>query len=214
MTKTKFRPILFSTPMVQALLEGRKTMTRRVVKPQPESIDFYEDRNVWFPEVSKCPYEVGDVLWVRETFEFVPIQKASIYGFDSNIKFKIQYKADGCDSFVKWKPSLFMPKSACRIFLKIKSIRVERVHDISLYDIINEGVELDVFKIRKLLEKYGKEHPAFYFLPKEKIATDYEVHKLAWADLWITINGMESWVTNPFVFVYEFEQIEKPLDFA
>lgn len=210
--KTTFRPILFSTPMVQALLEGRKTMTRRVVKPQPESIDFYEDRNVWFPEVSKCPYEVGDVLWVRETCYPLRI-------VDASDKEQILYRANLFDErFIKgiggkWKPSLFMPKHACRIFLKVKAIRVERLQDINLYDIINEGVQLDVFKIRNLLEKYGKDNPAFYFLPEGRVATDDEVHKLAWADLWISINGMQSWISNPFVWVYEFERIEKPLDF-
>lgn len=187
---TKYRPILFSTPMVQAILEGRKTQTRRVIKPQPVSIDFYEDRNVWYPEVSKCPYNVGDVLWVRETFTEV-----------QGIKFL--YKANSEHQAMKWKPSIFMPKEACRIFLKVKLIRVERLQDISEEDAIAEGVVLisnlhgrNNYKRYDMKDKFGTFNPIYSFLT-----------------LWEFINGRASWTSNPFVFVYEFEQIEKPLDF-
>lgn len=214
--------------MVQAILEGRKTMTRRTkgLEKFNESLDQWrydgtDDENdgahymemidnnknplEYYKEVVPA-YNVGDVLWVRETF-------GQILSFD-----KFCYKADMpladlTKPVLGWKPSIFMPKHACRIFLKVKSVRVERLQEINLYDIIKEGVQLDVFKIRNLLEKYGKDNPAFYFLPEGRVTTDYEAHKLAWADLWISINGMQSWISNPFVFVYEFERIEKPLDF-
>lgn len=196
-SKTTFRPILFSTPMVRAILEGNKTMTRRIVKPQPESIDFYEDRNVWFPAVSKCPYEVGDVLWVRETYRALVDCATGEFAYWS-------YKADMPDDFHKqyphkWKSSLFMPKSACRIFLRIKSIRVERVMDISEEDAILEGVEKAPLS-NMFYKDYWKNG----------------IHKFArtsFDSLWCKINGFESWIKNPFVFVYEFERIEKPLDF-
>ena len=192
-SKTKFRPILFSTPMVQAILENRKTMTRRVVKPQPESIDFYEDRNVWFPEVSKCPYEVGDVLWVRETFYKTIAEE---------LKGAFFYKAD-IDKLswtFKWKPSLFMPKEACRIFLEIKSIKVERLKDISREDARSEGIERDLVSGTKYKNYVD--------------GTSVYSEQGSFYSLWEKINGKESLTQNPFVFVYEFEQIEKPLDFA
>jgi hypothetical protein len=131
----KFIPILFSTPMVQAILDGKKTQTRRIVKPQPQDVTHYEDGTVvWHPNVIKSPYEVGDVLWVRETFfctkyyEHTPLFKD---------KGKYVYKAT--ENFIglhKWKPSLFMPKKACRLFLHVKNIRVELLQDISEQDAI------------------------------------------------------------------------------
>lgn len=203
-TKTKFRPILFSTPMVQAILDGRKTMTRRVVKPQPECIDFYEDRNVWFPEVSKCPYEVGDVLWVRETHRALVDCSTGKFA-------KWDYKADMPDEFHKqyphkWKPSIFMPKEACRIFLKVKSIKVERLQDISEEDAIAEGCS----KYGPFGEFKGSIHPnggSMRFRAYSKASRAFQC-------IWETINGFDSWKKNPFVFVYEFERIEKPLDFT
>lgn len=229
-TKTTFRPILFSTPMVQAILEGRKTMTRRT--KGLEGLNFSTDE--WrydglseegdyamemlengnpkdiYKEVVPA-YNVGDVLWVRETFQYIDfagenngyVYKASENGQDW---------ADNSKEW-KWKPSLFMPKPACRIFLKVKSVKVEKLLDISLEDIKKEGINMNQYKINQLLEKYGINNPSFRFIPEGSIATEYEIHKLAWADLWISINGTQSWISNPFVFVYEFKRIEKPLDF-
>jgi hypothetical protein len=193
--------------MVQALQDGRKTMTRRLVKPQPESIDFYPDRNVWYPEVSKCPYEVGDVLWVRETFYKTEAEELNGAFF---------YKAD-IDKLgwtFKWKPSLFMPKEACRIFLRIKSIKVERLQDISEEDIKKEGVQMPVSHRGNTLFVLGKDNSALSFLGNNtKSWTAYDVWKAHWAELWCKINGRTSWDSNPYVFAYEFEHIEKPLDF-
>jgi len=210
-TKTKFRPILFSTPMVQALLEGRKTMTRRIkglekFNEAPDSWRYdgfcEEDKTHYMELISSdgqftekyfevvCPYKVGDVFWVRETFYKTVAEELNGAFF---------YKAD-VDKLgwtFKWKPSLFMPKEACRIFLKIKSIKVERLHDISEEDAIAEGVNC----LHPFYEDY-LEKASFFHLASESFIT-----------LWKKINKKESWNHNPFVFVYEFEQIEKPLDF-
>lgn len=129
----KERPIIFSTPMVQAILEGRKSQTRRVVKPQPTRL-IGTPPNKWpqdYPEL--CPYgQLSDRLWVRETW--------------ANVLFhKMFYKADddrnlpkGC----KWKPSIHMFKMYARIWLEITNIRVERLQDISEGDAKAEGVEI------------------------------------------------------------------------
>lgn len=172
-----FKPILFSTPMVQAILRGDKTQTRRIIKPQPSKQLFDVNMGYWSEEPEnlkqpyfKATYRVGDIMWVRETFQ--PITK----GF--------KYKADGIYTeghpANKWKPSIFMPKEACRIFLKVTNIRVERLQDISNSDIVKEGAA------------------SFGCCTK----------KLNWQILWEKINGIESWKDNPWVFVYEFERTD------
>ena len=142
------RPIIFSTPMVQAILDGRKTMTRRVVKPQPARSPYwtqYENSGAFYPatldaepSVLKCPYgPVGDMLWVRETFGFDPWHY--LEGHDS-ILYRADQKIDS-DYPIKWKPSIHMPKKYARIWLEITGVRVERLKDLSPKDGIAEGVE-------------------------------------------------------------------------
>lgn len=178
----KFRPILFSTEMVQAILEGSKTQTRRVVN-QPARKIFYNTKTKQFEgesgRIVKCPYgQVGDVLWVRESFTFnTDVQSAPIFKADSKIP-----------KFIKWKPSIHMPKEACRLFLRIKDIRVERLQDISRGDAMAEGCP-------------------FPNIAKETFPTKW------FRELWIKINGEQSWNDNPFVWVIEFERIEKPENF-
>lgn len=237
MTKTTFRPILFSTPMVQAILEGRKKMTRRTKGLENfnesledwiyDGIDEENDGSHYMEMIDKSgnplerykevvpAYNVGDVLWVRETFQTTCYGPQYVYKANyptERIPFGVPETIENFKD-VKWKPSLFMPKKACRFFLKVKSVKVEKLQDISLEDIKKEGIKLKEFKINKLLYKYGINNPSFHFIPEGATPTEYEIHKLAWYDLWISINGTESWMSNPFVFVYEFERIDKPLDF-
>ena len=160
------KPILFSTPMAQALLNTKpgtwpaepidpeepfKWQTRRVVKTQPEIDTRYEAAviedgklkicgrgigDVWETRrIYKMPYHVGDILWVRETYGLFNDEDEYIY---------IYYKADEgnpekCPYFGKWKPSIHMPRKAARIFLEVKSVRVERLRDISHEDAKAEG---------------------------------------------------------------------------
>lgn len=210
----KERPILFKPEMVQAIMSGTKTQTRRIVKPQPPKWANSETERVgpWLHFIgnhpkgkcgedncgcieggssgkgmwtAKCPYgQIGDILWVRETFRVYTIGG----GFE--------YKADGGlstddDSKMKWKPSIHMPKEACRLFLKIKDIRVERLKDISNNDAIAEGMDHEWESVGKNVEM--KPDPTAEF-----------------ALLWIEINGEDSWNDNPWVWVVEFEKIEKP----
>ena len=145
------KPILFNTEMVRAILEGRKTVTRRVVKPQPEGRPVPMTKDSCWPgcfaiqgteKVVRPPYQPGDILWVRETWR---IQSAHRFEADA----KIEYKAGGpmgkvkfkCrsdyDCFIwnqpvgegKWKPSIHMPREAARIFLRVTGVRVERLQD-------------------------------------------------------------------------------------
>jgi hypothetical protein len=186
-------PILFSTEMVQALLAGRKTMTRRIVKMYATSDAHPMRQNAtWLQENKTCPYgEVGDVLWVREGF-------CPGY-FDDG---KHAYKADWnkvAEELVpkpKWKPSIHMPKSACRIYLKVKSVRIERLKDITEKDALNEGI--------KVIEK----DEAYYDYMKG--AGSYAGPIGSFYSLWRSINGEESFNANPWVWVIEFERVAKP----
>lgn len=206
-----FKPILFSTPMVQAILEGRKTMTRRVVSNQNSStttnffkLDFNDvvvefsylkafqredgTRHRVFPK-----YEVGDVLWVREKSCYVMLEHAhdllegckdnnqTVYATSVHEDWMIYAKEK---YGYKWKPSIFMPKNACRIFLEVTDVYVERLQDISNLDAIKEGI---------VLSKYDA-------------AIQFSV-------LWKSINGQQSWNDNPFVWVVSFKRIDKPENF-
>lgn len=217
------RPILFSTPMVQAILEGRKTQTRRIIKlrdgsnPDDESIswNYYEDENgkdiapktfdkvmdfsKSFPywQELKCPYgNVGDELWVRETFhKYDSIPDKIIYS----------YKAD--NSLIAgakiWKPSIHMPRVASRIQLRITDIRVEQLQDISEQDCINEGIE------------FNEPHNGNGYLHVFKNYTDEKFDMDAigsFLTLWQKINGSESLASNPFVWVLSFERINQILN--
>ena len=219
---TQYKPILFSTEMVQAILEGRKTQTRRLhgldeIKKNPNDWTFYyfsKDDKRTFAHFRKqednkiksifgtSPYQIGDILWVRETWQTT---------WNENKKsWDTIYKADGGywiddDGIMKWKPSIYMPKEAARIFLEVSNVRVERLKDISEEDAIEEGIEiihyaeniLPVFRNYLLKEKKGTLNP-----------------RLSFRTLWEKINGEDSWNANPWVWVYEFKVVEKPKDFT
>jgi hypothetical protein len=194
---TKLKPILFSTPMVQAILEGRKTQTRRICKHQfwsfSERLDFNENKiHLKVDKNVSSPYQVGDILWVRETWN----NWGNLHGCEP----KYVYKATDLRSCGhNWRPSIFMPKEACRIFLKAINVRVERLNEISGADVVAEGV--------------GEP-----FRSGARNMTSAQIDYNSWEDkqvtlfqsLWESINGAGSWEKNPYVWVYEFERIEKP----
>jgi hypothetical protein len=220
--QVKERPILFSTPMVKAILEGRKTVTRRVVtdavgwdagfKPTKvkeqhrDGIQRWEMRNgtVYGLPFFKCPYD-SDVLWVRETWTDEVNGKENWYSFfkaDFPMTWKDDYGVENTMQVddLKWKPSIFMPKHICRLRLKIKSIRVERLHDITEEDAIREGVEvfdkkLPGGELRSLFKNYGHSDGWCYNA------------KASFYTLWQSINGEESWEANPWVWRIEFEKL-------
>lgn len=196
------KPILFSTPMVKSILDGRKSQTRRVMKPHPPNyIDFFERRLIGFKgymspgepcdyDIIIPKYKVGDILWVRETWSTERKYPNAIESPNKDIKNYI-YKADKqihVADLMKWKPSIFMPREACRIFLEVTDIRVERLQDISEQDAIAEGLQ----------DYYGKNAP-------------YHANKVRYIDLWDEINGKKyPWDSNPWVWKITFKRIEKP----
>ena len=195
--------------MVQAILAGRKTQTRRVVKDDllidsvgnlcGGTINYGQnlDGTPNFKNYAKCkcPYgQPGDVLWVRET---------SFYDVDNE---EHRYAADMCKSDIEffkgfWKPSIHMPKAAARIWLEITNVRVERLQEISEEDAIGEGVEI-IHTAEPTVHVYKK------YNIKEYLGTTNPV--VSFTTLWHSINGPESWNSNPWVWVVEFKQINKP----
>jgi hypothetical protein len=191
------RPILFSGEMVRAILEGRKTQTRRVVKPQPvftaASHDSWEwgihhtneqgMRNV-LPQYAR--YSAGSLAWVRETW-------AAPFGKDG----VVFHRADGPDrpDDGTWRPSIFMPRWASRITLEITQVRVERLQDITEDDAKAEGVTVGGTK---------------WDQPNIKTECGYQrALRGAFCDLWDSLNAKRGfgWEKNPWVFVLDFKRV-------
>lgn len=176
----KARPILYSAPMIRALLAGRKTQTRRIIKPQPYKVEagfpFFlpdaDETGCSFTPIP-CPYgRPGDLLWAREAFaDTTPFA----------------YRADfpGNPTGMGWRPGIHMPRNANRITQQIISIRVERLQDISAEDCIAEGLSTRL-----------REHDAGCDLRQQ------------YAALWDAINSGDpanSWAANPWVWAIEAE---------
>lgn len=217
-TATRCKPILFSDEMVKALLDGRKTQTRRIVKPQP--LGEHDKCFGWFGKglppqapcaakglycessrglfvVADCPYEVGDQLWVRETWGV--LSWTCVIGDRGRQRTEVVFRAgphpfdrdrphgweDGKD---KWRPSIHMPRAASRITLSITDVRVERVQDISEADAKAEGCDGNCGV--GYIPAYQKGPCAYHF-----------------ASLWDSINGEGSWASNPFCWAITFRRL-------
>jgi len=204
-------PILFSTEMVRALLAGRKTMTRRIVKMYATSDNHPLRQNAaWLQENKTCPYgEPGDVLWVRESFCYVMLDHAHDLLEGATERNQFVYKGSHNSDWMdyakekygyKWKPSIHMPKGGCRLFLKVKSVRVEKLQDITERDAEAEGVE-------KVFSSLFQE---WRFKDYANVKDDWRSAVSSFQSLWASINGFNSWDKNPWVWVIEFERVAKP----
>lgn len=184
---TKERPILFSGAMVRAILDGRKTQTRRVAK-QFAGRDDLDALLRRFPRQEGCPYgNRGDRLWVRETWA----QPAAldpgptVYRADYPACVPAGFENVPPAEAITWKPSIHMPRAACRLVLEVTGARVERLQAITEADATAEGVE------PILVPPDGGSCPY------------YEGFRA----LWGRINGAGSWDQNPWVWVVEFRRI-------
>lgn len=214
------KPILFNTEMVKAILVDKKTMTRRIIKPQPRFKLIYgnnvQGKPVWReyseepladPNIGsplgyrhRCPWQVGDILWVRETFCYDDFDDG-----EKNVYHKADYtekevKELFTDLDMKWKPSIHMPRTAARLFLEVKGIRVERLQDITEEDAIDEGI---------VWTDEGPLH-AHYLNHDLNASLNFKTPKEAFSSLWDSIYAERGngWDVNPFVWVVEFERIE------
>ena len=201
------KPILFNTEMVRAILDGRKTCTRRIVKgyiPDDAMCGYtmftpkgcISCRGVYADEYGekffRLPYQQGDILYVRETW---------CKGFWMNEKERYYYKADDNDFHCVWHPSIHMPKEAARIWLKVKDVRVERLQE------CGEGWCVDI-------EKEGivtPQDPILY------ISDDafHDALRMEFQKIWdSTIKKSDidryGWDANPWVWVIDFERCDKP----
>ncbi|RUI20259.1 hypothetical protein [Pseudomonas aeruginosa] len=207
----KERPILFTGPMVRAILEGRKTVTRRAVK----DTGFYAiDAAIHGNEVAlrerealstRCPFgQPGDRLWVREAWA-ADAQVDAIAPRDLSQGEPIWYPADfsvrqtGCSMISKGRgrPSIHMPRWASRILLEITAVRVECLHDISEEQAEAEGVERPE-NITNVDVWDGAERELFNAMNQPRAR---------FRRLWSDINGSESWDSNPWVWVVEFKRV-------
>lgn len=206
-TEVRERPILFSTPMVRAILEGRKTQTRRIVKPQPDKhwafnlrtvenlktqrIEFVDDD---YRYCVPCPYgRPSDRLWVREAW--APASAALPSGLGVLYRSDYHTELEKRDGDQKWKPSIHMPRWASRITLEITRICVERVQEISEKDAIAEGC-IKLPASGRITDVKGGQYGG-------RIWT---TAKGWYSCLWNSINGPESWSENPWVWVVEFKR--------
>lgn len=210
------RPILFSGAMVRAILEGRKTVTRRICKPQPSAHGHTTSAegnpmSAWWEtgkDINHCPYgQPGDRLWVRESFADLrgtgiehrpdpdgPLQR---YAFAADSPPGSASDEARKDFGIKWKPSIHMPRSACRILLEITAVRVERLQNISEEQALAEGIDLE--RLADSQERYD--------MVADHNMTGRPTAGGAFRDLWASINGIESWDANPWVWVVEFKRV-------
>ena len=200
------RPILFSAPMVRALLDGRKTQTRRMIKARGDCCLFdgsWSDCYVLDPgnaewRARSIRFAVGDRLWVKETWRAhraYDQYRPGLIGTES----RIWYEADGrdnCDQHGKGRPSIFMPRWASRLTLVVTDVRVERLRTISEEDAQAEGVD------RLVMDDSG----AFYAGFPEG------TYRCGFAGIWTHINGAEAWEANPWVVAVSFDVIKENID--
>jgi hypothetical protein len=203
------KPILFNTEMVRAILDGRKSCTRRIIKPQPQGYFEVSEEPLYIYDTDgkqgkiTPPYQPGDILYVRETWSEVETVNGvpfHIYKADDNGRY-----ADDNHKFERWYPSIHMPKEAARIWLKVTDVRVERLQDITPKDAENEGVGNLFYEDIGYSEKnYGTEVDPEYGIAKEQFAWLWE-STIKKSDL-----GRYGWNANPWVWVIEFERCKKP----
>jgi hypothetical protein len=184
----KEKQILFSTPMVRAILEGRKTQTRRLIKSTDKWVrDF---------DLPKSKYQPGDILWVRETFCEVPYEYNHIPIKGGHITTpKYAYKADSKRDYTGiWKPSIHMPKAAARIWLEVTDVRVERLQEITEEAARAEGIT------RVEDGKWESEFRLGWFDGPIK----------AFRALWDSLNAKRGypWESNPWVWVIDFRRVQ------
>ena len=203
-SEPKERPILFSGPMVKAILEGRKTQTRRIVKGLQFASDVIDEftaadpAGFWAFDKSNtplhcvhCPYgQPGERLWVRESHALLTMMDgAEVCAYrascdDSTFNYTNEFTGNvHCIEVERWRPSIHMTRAASRITLEIVDIRIERLASITVGESIKEGIT-----IQDCRRVNGSAVDAF-------------------RNLWESINGPDSWVTNPLVWVVDFKRV-------
>ena len=217
----EIKPILFNTEMVRAILDGRKTCTRRLIRKHIENkyLEYDEWVRAVAPPGSTClrekefyeqypPYQLGDTLYVRETWSEGYEEGTYIYMADDKL---VDLPAFKESSKLIYHPSIHMPKEAARIWLKVTDVRVERLQEMKPVDVIKEGAYPDCWDC---LNTYGESGSQCCYGTEEQCSQCDEV-MMEWEKLWTsTIKKSDldryGWDANPLVWVIEFERCEKP----
>lgn len=207
------KPILFNTEMVKAILEGRKTVTRRVVKFKqgqnpawsgyiPDGTVLYGSNNI---PAAKAPYQPGDILWVREAWQFIPCIDCRLREHGACSDIPVTYDdgdsiGEGCFVYredypeperINWRPSIHMPREASRIFLRVTGVRAERLQKITPEQIDAEGCK-----------EFGYSLATGELLPSSPVW-----FRIVWDNTIKPENlAAYGWDANPWVWVIEFEQ--------
>lgn len=212
------KPILFNTEMVRAILDGKKSCTRRLVKPQPQGYFEVNENPVYIYDTDwnqgkiTPPYQPGDILYVRETWhKYIKrvgkgesCRFAEFYGYRASV-------ANSEDADEPWRPSIHMPKEAARIWLKVTDVRVERLQEMKPVDVIKEGAYPDCWDCLNTYEESGSQ----CCYGTEEQCSQCDGVMMEWEKLWnSTIKKTDidryGWDANPWVWVIEFERCEKP----
>jgi hypothetical protein len=218
-TTVKCVPMLMNTDMVIASENLNKTETRRIVFGEKSKFNKY--KNIQFigellngnflfegnlyGTASKEKFEVspkakkGTILWIRETWQVTHWEHPTSenYGYiHKSTENGLEWQ-NNTENWT-WKSSIFMPKQACKLFLEVTNVKLERLQDITAEDALKEGVK-----------QYNKNT----FEDYEDANMFVDSAKKSFKTLWQSINGPKSWDNNPFVFVYQFKKVDKPLNF-
>lgn len=225
---SRIKPILFNSDMVRAILDGRKTVTRRTVKFKdgwnpswtgymPDGAVLYGSNNI---PAAKAPYQPGNIMYVRETWFYESHMEDTTAGEpdlpSGRYSHRYIYRADNPDYPVNigvgatgWRPSIHMPKEAARIFLRVTDVRAERLQDITQAEAISEGVlnskQCESLEYQKAVDsalKNGTKPPLGY-TPIERFAGVWN-STIKKYDL-----ARYGWDANPYVWRIEFERCEK-----
>ena len=230
-------PILFNTEMVTAIPDERKTETRRVVKykysntemkmhkdkygerlieiqkdVEGETYGKNPDGSTWHKLLGyiepKSPYQPGDILYVRETWAFIPCIECRREGSCDRFPFSYEDKdsvSEGCYIYraehaeperITWRPSIHMPKEAARIFLKVTGVRVERLQEMTLNDFLNEGISIPYEAFNDPDNAYMQSKKRFIYIWNSTINKKH--------------HDLYGWDANPWVWVIKFEKCERP----
>lgn len=197
------KPILFNTEMVRAILEGRKSCTRRLVKPEPQGYFEVNEEPLYIYDTDgnqgkiTSPYQPGDILYVRETWKKAP--NGYFYYED--------WQRDDIADVTKWKPSIHMPKEAARIWLKVTDVRVERLQEITEEQACVEGTD----PWDEACYENNGWHPTFSDPDSGGDPNMVDgFHKLWNSTIKKSDLDRYGWDANPYVWVISFEQCEKP----
>lgn len=202
------KPILFNTEMVRAILDGKKSCTRRLVKPQPQGYFEVNENPVYIYDTDwnqgkiTPPYQPGDILYVRETWERFECwncegderencpKEPQKSVFDKTCGCYMYRATDEIYGDARWHPSIHMPKEAARIWLKVTDVRLERLQEIPGEDLIKEGI--DLFQSNYVRVAFDKFTNIWNYTIKKSDLNCY------------------GWDANPWVWVIEFERCKKP----